>query len=239
MPASFYGRKPKIDRSRYRHQLYGSVYYAPRAPAVMVPPLEAPPASGRPGGPQNRRVAILCCGPSVRETWSELMFPSFDCVIAVNDAGQLFAHHWIVGSDGHILKPILEGVNRRPLVGALTNRAWVGRFQAIGLQAIRPDTFDQNGPFGRAHTTYSFVAALWFALKEAGPYGHVHVHGFDASQTPSVTGIDRFHSHRPARWRQEAEKLKVLWDASRITNHGKAPGWLLDFLCGRKADCCP
>lgn len=227
------------DRSRYRHQLRGVVYYAPRAPAVMVPPLVPPSPESCAHGAQDRRVAVLCCGPSVRETWSELQFQHCATVIAVNDAGQLFDHHWIVGSDGHILKPILEGKSRRPLIGALTNRAWVERFKSVGLQAIRPDTFDQNGPFGKGHTSYSFVAALWFALKEAGPWGQVHIHGFDASSTPSVTGIDRFHSHKPSRWRQEADKLRVIWDAARIVNHGRAPGWLLDFLAGRRAECCP
>lgn len=188
-------------------------------------------------------MAILACGPSVRETWTDEFFDDFPIVIAVNDAAwprpgtddRPFRHHWVVGSDAHILTPILKGERPRPHTGALTNRAYGPQFERLGLLYVRPHTFNKGGPLGARHTSYSFVAAVWFALENAGPLGHVHIHGFDASVTPSVTGIDKNHSHKNARWRAEADLLRMVWDDSRITNYGRASTLLLDHIAGRKS----
>lgn len=200
--------------------------------APSEPPLKALPVAGR-------LVAVLLPGPSLREMWREDLFPAFAEVIAVNDAAWLFAHHWIVGSDRHILQPVLDGEQRRPLAGALTNGAWGPRFEAIGLRWRRPATMVDQGPLGKGHTSYSMVAAVWAALEFAGSGGHVHLYGYDAAIGPSVTGIDKAASHRNARWREEAKKLAVIWDRNRITVHGRVAPGILAFVEGRQREWAP
>lgn len=213
-------------------------FHGPALPPFAVLAQDA----GAPEYPLTPRVAVLACGPSIRETWDDREdFTKFDLVVAINDApwprpgtnDRPLRHHWIAASDAHILKPVLEGKVLRPMVGALTNRGFGPQFEKQGLKWIRPHTFSPDGPLGKKHTSYSFVAAVWFALRAAGPTGTVDIHGFDASQTPSITGIDKAHSHKNARWRSEAELLKIIWDERRIVNHGKVSQSLLAQLAGR------
>ena len=231
MGARFYARGPrKPDRTRYRHQLLSPA----SLPVVAASTQDAVSTPDHTLTASSRRIALLCPGPSLRTTWIDALFEKFNLVIAINDAAWLYRHHWIVGSDRHILQPVLDGQKPRPLIGALTNRAYGPRFQAIGLQYVRPETFNPNGPLGKRHTSYSMVAAVWFALRQCGPQGVVEIHGFDASPDPSITGIDRHGSHKGARWRDEAQRLRMVWDASRIRSMGNAASWLLDFVAGKR-----
>lgn len=229
--ADYFAHQPRDpNRRRYARQLESrdalSAFDVPARALTIAGPQTAEERACVPP------VALLCCGPSLKDTWDDTRdFPCHSIVIAVNDAGWLNRHHWLCFSDKHIIDPIWAKKYAPPIVGCLTNKAFCGQASAHGLQAIRPETFHDGKALTKG-TSYSMVAAVWWAVKQAKALGTVvHLHGYDCSHTPSVAGIDRHGSHAPARWRSEATFLRQVWDKS-IVCHGRAPKGMLDYLNG-------
>lgn len=92
----------------------------PKETRKLTPNINTPPIDLVEPGAGELRVAILCPGPSLRETWPEGgRLDGFDLVLAVNNAAEWAPCEWWVSNDAHPLKTY-QG---KPSVGICTNGA--------------------------------------------------------------------------------------------------------------------
>jgi hypothetical protein len=188
------------------------------------------------------KVALLCPGPSIRETWSDAKFPEYDLVVAVNTAGWFYKCHWLAFADKGVGTPIFEGERPKPISGVLVaSTAHIVRANrcGIGTRALRCETRPGvHEPSLRGCHTCGFTMpnALKFALDACEKWDdrNVDIYGMDWSQTNGVAVLAS-DDHSLKRWRREATWLRYFWQP-RIQVFGRCSRGLLWYVAKRVGD---
>lgn len=199
--------------------------------------------------PQGQNIALLCCGPSLREVWDESKFDDYSMVVAVNTAGWIFRCHWLCAADHDIFTNkdrtgIYDPQGRLPLCGILSNAERGKEAKLRGLQwhplkLQGPDWIARHArglnrhPPDSVQCCFTFPNALAWSLVQARG-GMVHVYGIDFSQTPGDV-VGKKGCHDPKRWQKESAWLQLIWQPSRIRCFGRIKPNVLAYLEGRES----
>lgn len=188
------------------------------------------------------KVALLCPGPSLPDTWCDDFFDGFDVVIGVNTAAWKYKVHWLVGADKHVMMPVLKGQYPAPLRGVVSSKFWGSMARDMGIEWKRPplqnkETVKAACPVAPQTAkndvcAYSFPQALWLAYEFAQSPSEIEIHGFDcAQQKQDFAGVNGDHSKN--RWIFELSWLRDIWKPG-IVNNGKASAEVMAYLEGRQ-----
>lgn len=195
-----------------------------------VPGLKATPAQT-----VSRKVALLCGGHSLPDHWNADVATGYDFVIAINGACFMFPCDYAVAVDRNVVLKILATPARHPRVALLTYAAkmYLKEARKAGVPVVPIENIP-NKPDGTRHKSYTMPRALQWALRQCGPDGGVDLFGVDMSDVGNdVAGLK---SHNNAlRWKQEAECLRVVWDARVGRVLGRLHNARLEFLRGERA----
>lgn len=185
------------------------------------------------------KIALLACGPSLKEFWSVSKMADYELVIGVNTAGWLFPVDWLAFSDTHIITPMREGKYPHPFHGYITN----GGQKIPGNLERRPlPLYQRNYPAltpelqalataqGMTECGYTFPNALCVAQTWSGGEP-IHVYGFDcAMQRHDAAGQEGYHTRK--RWLTELPWIKSQW-GKNVTAFSRANPTIIAWLEGR------
>lgn len=201
---------------------------------MFDPPRPAVVAAREAG--EDRRVALLCGGLSLPEHWNAEVAKGYDLVVAVNGACFRFACDYAVIVDSPVVRRLLKAREHHPRVALVTYaRAYGREARQAGVQLRMAENIPAN-PDGSPRKSYSMPRALMFALKLCGPGGVVDVFGCDMSDGGhDVAGLNG--DHGPIRWKQEADCLRLVWDARRVERvFGQLRNDRLEYLRGERTE---
>jgi hypothetical protein len=166
-----------------------------------------------------KRVALLCPGPSLNDTWPRERESDYDLVVAVNTAGWRYTCDWLVFADRHIPERIRADGLHWPRIGAVTNGAHslpdgLIRYPApLGFrqsQWLTPAMRELAEKQGYSECPWTFPSALVFAQHMAR-HGSVHVFGYDATTDKVDAGGWAGGYHNPPRWERETPWIRLAW----------------------------
>jgi len=186
----------------------------------------------------SKRIAVLACGPSLKQGWHDNKAKEFDAVVAVNTAAWRYGCDWLVFSDTHVER----GLTKLPRIGVVTNsRAEITRNNAIRPLPIGESNTSKLTPAMRAiaeaqgmgQCGFTLPNALRFAAEE-WPGCDVTLFGFDCSELPCVGGMNAPGSHDADRWARELPWVRECFRIGtvRLDDSCQASPMIRDYLAG-------
>lgn len=209
--------------------------------AFEVPDISEPGAGSQnaPDRPQKASgtIALLCCGPSLPEVWSNERFDEYQIVVAVNTAAWRYKCHWLCASDAHVFAPLWGGSHPLPLLGVIANEprgkeAKLRGLRTIPLRLQGPEWLKGTGrrPPNSVQCGFTMPNALAWCLSQTT--GMIDIFGCDFS-TALLDFAGQKGNHDAVRWQRESAWLRVIWEPERIRVFGRLAPSVLDYLSRR------
>lgn len=183
------------------------------------------------------KVALLSCGPSLKERWQNRYKYKYDFTIGVNTAGWLYEVDMLACLDKEI---ILDYPKNRPFPAqVLTHKDYpvpkkskkiVSQAYNIKAKEVIPV---QQLRFAASYCNYTFPQALWY-IGEYFPEAEVDVFGFDIA-IHSADVVGKAGSRGTSRWRAELPWIRFFWQ-KEWNCMGNASQDTLDWIIGNRND---